>query len=209
VLTRFFVGLERLTFACFLGVVRPEVREDRFARVIRAQHDLRGLFGPEPGEARIPGERGALELTPGETRTLIARLNEPFKANANQRRIVARRVNAALPGGEILAMHSDATVEHVLPMRAGPEWFAAFPDEAQREELAHLIGNWTLVTKEQNKQAAAKSFAEKLKVYFHTEGAPLRAMTRDIEKVRRWDPGTIRQRHEMMVPLLARDLGLY
>lgn len=194
---RFFAGIERLAFVCTLGVIRPERRFERFAQVVRARGRANLLFGPS----------GVLELTEGERRQTIKRLNEPFQRDHSLRRLVAFRVSAAL--GDPLELSSPFTVEHVLPARPSARaWVAAFPDPADREVLAHLIGNWAIVSPGENSEAADKTFSEKREIFFRRGDAAVRAMTRDVRAYPDWTPTVVRLRHEKLVAQLCADWAL-
>lgn len=194
---RFFAQLERLAFACFLGIVRPHRRYERFAAVVRARGNEEALFG----------RNGALELTLSERRQIIARINDPFRKDHNRRRVLALRLNAAL--GEALDLRDDATVEHVLPANPSGDWLRLFPDAEQRELLANLIGNWALITGAQNHLADDKLFPAKKEIYFGTPRAPMRQLTLDIKDVQEWTPAVIRGRQEELVKRLCIDWGLH
>lgn len=193
---RFFKGLERLAFVCFLGVIRPDRRYERFAQVVRARGRPEALYG----------RRGALELSEGERRQTIARLNEPFQRDPKVRRLVAWRLNAAL--GEAFEMTSHYTVEHVLPTRASGPWLKNFPDAAERETLAHLIGNWAIVTAKQNALAADRPFLEKQAIFFANGAERVRALTVDVADYRDWTPAVVRLRQEKLVARLCADWDL-
>lgn len=194
----FFEGLERLAFACFLAIVPSHQRHARFGAVLRARNDPTALFGPG----------GALELTSAERRRMIARLNEPFRRDPNRRRIVALRFNAALPGGEALSITDDVTVEHILPANPDAAWTRGFPDELSRETLAHIAGNFALLTRAQNVICADRSFPEKRKVYFESKSAPIRALTRTLKETPDWTAAELRRRHEMLMVAICADWRL-
>ena len=103
-------------------------------------------------------------------------------------------------------MDMDLTVEHILPVKGGDEWTGAFEDRG-REEYAHLIGNWTLVTLNQNQRCGAKGFAAKKKIFFE-EGSPVHAVTRTLERVQEWTCDTIERRREDFQRALFHDWGL-
>ncbi len=75
----------------------------------------------------------------------IERLNYSSKRD-RQRRMLVIRLEAAMPGGSILSLHDDVTIEHILPKSGGPGWNEWFPTTLMREDAAHVLGNLTLVT---------------------------------------------------------------
>ena len=118
------------------------------------------------------------------------------------------RLEASMPGGNIVRMTDDATVEHVLPKNGGPWWNERFPDPALRGELANLLGNLTLLTYDQNARAGVDPYPDKRKVYFDTKNAPIHALSKDIAAIPDWTLQAIEERHERLVRILSEDWGL-
>lgn len=194
---RFFQALDRFAFACELSVIDNRVQEKRFARAARHAGEDKQLYG----------QGGALELTPGEHLKLIERLHRSSKKD-KLRRLLLIRLEAAMPGGSVLSLRDDATVEHILPRNGDGWWLERFPDKALREDAAHLLGNLTLVTDRQNKLAENKAFPHKLKIFLETPGAPIHALTRDIAGERDWSQDSIEIRQERLVSILCADWGM-
>jgi hypothetical protein len=153
------------------------------------------------------GPRGALELTEGEHMRFIDTMNRSRKRD-RQRRLLLMRLEAAMPGGHLLEMTDDVTVEHVLPKSGGGWWNERFPDSGMRNEAANLLGNLVLITYAQNSFADNKPYAEKRKIFFNTPNAPICALTRDIVGIEEWSLPAIEERHERLVRILSEDWGL-
>ncbi|MCX7359527.1 MAG: DUF262 domain-containing protein [Alphaproteobacteria bacterium] len=196
---RFFQALDRLTFACELSVVENRDREARYANVIKYINDDKMLHTAE-------GKQRALLLTEAEQMKFFATLNRSRKRD-RQRRLLLMRLEAAMPGGRIVSMTDDATVEHVLPKNGGPWWNERFPDPALRNELANLLGNLTLLSYDQNSGADNKPYPEKRKIYFDTK-ATIYTLTKDIAPIEDWSLHAIEERHERLVRILSEDWGL-
>ncbi len=196
---RFFQALDRLTFGCELSAIENREREVRYANVIKYVSDDKVLYSGE-------GKQRAFALTEAEQGRFFATLNRARKRD-RQRRLLLLRLEAAMPGGHIVRMTDDVTVEHVLPKSGGPGWNELFPDSALRSELANLLGNMTLVTRDQNERADALPYAKKRGVYFDTT-CPIRALTKDIGPIEDWTLQAIEERHERLVRILSQDLGL-
>jgi len=195
---QFVQALDRFTFACELAAVDTRLREGRYARAMKAVGDDRMLHGP----------KGALVLTEAEHTRLIATLNKSRRRD-RQRRLLLMRIEAALPGGSLLSMTDDVTVEHILPRSGGGEWNILFPDPQMRDDAANLIGNQTLITYDQNKEADNAGFAAKRKVYFQFRGnPPIHALSRDMENIAGWTLDTIEARQERLISRLCADWGL-
>jgi hypothetical protein len=197
---RFFQALDRFAFACELSVIDDRLQEGRYARMIRHRADDKQLYGHG-------GQRGALELTDIEQMKFIETLNRSRKRDG-QRRLLMMRLEAALPNGSLLDMHSDVTVEHILPKAGGPWWNDRFPDKRMRGEAANLLGNLTLVNHAQNTAADTKSYADKRKIFFNWPHAPIHALTRDLVGMEDWTLRAIEERHERLVRVLCEDWGL-
>jgi hypothetical protein len=194
---RFFQALDRFTFACELAVVPNRSQEARYARAVKHVGDDKLLYGP----------KGALELTEKEQLTFFATLNRSRKRD-RQRRLLLMRLEAAMPGGHLLQMTDDVTVEHVLPRGGGAYWDARFPDKMRRSETANLLGNLVLVTHAQNTIADTKAYPEKRKIFFNTPGAPIHQVTRDLAGIEEWTSSAVEERHERLVRILCEDWGL-
>jgi len=113
-----------------------------------------------------------------------------------------------MPGGHLLTMTDDVTVEHVLPRSGGGWWSEQFPDKKLREELTNLLGNLVLLTYEQNKDADTKPYAKKREIFFERPNAPVHAVTEDIHQIPDWTFQAIEMRHERLVRILCEDWGL-
>lgn len=194
---RFFQALDRFTFACELSAIDNRTRERRYALAVQKVADDRALYS-----------EAGLGLSAAESDSLIYTLNRSRKRD-RQRRLLMMRLEAAMPGGNILSMTDDVTVEHVLPKSGSSWWNERFPDPALRAELAHLLGNLVLITYEQNKEADNKPFDKKKKVYFETPNAPIHKLTDDIRNVQEWTLHAIEERHEKLVGILCADWGVH
>jgi hypothetical protein len=197
-LRRYFRGLDRLQFACFLNAVRHEERPDRFAKVIRAGVDESQLFG----------KGNVFTLKPHEKRDVLQRLKEPFKRDGWRRRAIAFRANAALAGGAAFLPQDDVTLEHVLPQTFNEEWRkAGWTAEAHRR-CTHLLGNFIVITKAQNADANGKSFLQKHEIYFGAPGTPIHAITKPLRELQSWSAEVVHARTNALIAALVEDWGL-
>lgn len=192
-LLRFFKGLDRLAYACFLDGVRHEDRAERFAAVVRAGADETQLSH-------------AFALRGPEAAAMLRRLGEPFKRHSWRRRAAAVRINAAFPNAASFGPGEDVTVEHVLPSSASSTWTAAGWTSSMQTACANLVGNFALVTAAQNNRASQKSFDEKRKIY--AEGPRIHPLTDDIRRYSDWTERHIRERTERLIRLVAQDWDL-
>jgi hypothetical protein len=187
----FFLAYERFTAACLLGAVDSKTRRNRMERAWKNLADDRALDA-------------AFELT-GRMRDLLRKRVAHSSKRDRYRRYLVLRVNAAL--GEVLRYYDDASVEHVLPMRASNWWRALFPDEKRYAYYANLLGNFVLVTDKQNNDAENKPYPEKRDIYFGRD-EPERALLRDIKPLLEWTPPVLEERHERLVAAIGRDWEL-
>jgi hypothetical protein len=123
-------------------------------------------------------------------------------------RLLMLRLEAAMKGPNLLSIRDDVTIEHVLPKGGGAWWNERFPDPQRRLDYAHLIGNFVLVTYEQNERADNKPYPDKKRIFFNTPSAPMHAVTKDIAGIDEWTFDTIEERHERLVRILSEDWGL-
>ncbi len=193
----FVQALDRLVFGAELAAVDGRQLGSRYKRIMQAMGDDRKLYGPQ----------GVFELTSYEHGRFIETLNRARKRDRS-RRLLMMRIEAAMPNGHRLSMTDDVTVEHVLPKAGSTWWNQLFPDQKLRTEASNLLGNLTLVTHDQNKRADNKSYAEKREVIFNTPGAPVHALTKDMEPVAEWTLAAIEDRQERLIRILCEDLGL-
>jgi hypothetical protein len=118
------------------------------------------------------------------------------------------RVSAAVEGGEALAPDTDCTVEHILPRAPkGSEWYEEWSRVRDRDELTECIGNFTLLTHDENQEADRKPFLEKLAIYFRT-GQASYALSSDLHGRTRWTPDDVRTRRDALIQNLAKDWEL-
>lgn len=191
-LLRYFQGLDRLSYAFFLGAIRKDDRRDRsarFARVVAAGAD----------ETRLAA---AFELQDEEHAALVKRVREPFARENWKRRTIAMRINALLPGGRNFLRSEDVSVEHVLPTSFNAVWESAGWSEAVAKYCSEIIGNFVLVTGAQNNKAAQKLLAPKKQIFFEWPDAPIHAITEDIRGVADWNEAYVRDRTERFARLL-------
>ena len=194
---RFFQALDLFSWACDLSVIDNRRRAKRYADAANGANAAKAFL-----------EGGPLWLSQAERNNLVSRLNRPFRRDHALRRRLMLRIEAAMKDGKHLTVRDNASVEHVLPLQGGGNWWGGrFNDKVRREEDANLLGNFVLITDKQNKACADKSFPDKRNIYFKTPGAPMFAVTRHIEPVHDWTHETIVARQYELVRTLCEDWG--
>ncbi len=194
-----FWALERLAYVIQLVVHKREQRDRRYRRVIDAIGDDTVLLAPD----------GPLAIDYDEAQRVRERLTGRF-ATFSQRRAMALRLNAAVQGGCTLPPEADATVEHVLPRNppARSLWLTTWPDTGRRRELCDTLGNFVLLTHEQNQHADRLSYREKKDVYFGPNGETPFALTRDLRGQNAWTAEIVRERTQILANILAEQWKL-
>jgi hypothetical protein len=196
---RFFPLMERLAWAHQLVFTEKKQREKRYKRVIEAIDDDRVLFDGE----------GPLAISREDSKKIAERLLGRF-TSIGQRRALVMRLNAAMPGGEIVAARSNVSVEHVLPKSPenGDYWLTVWPNSAVRAQLTDSVGNFVLLPKEVNTKADRMHYHDKLKVYFRGGAGDAYAITRDLHEIHTWTPDVVKRRTVRLANTVLRAWGL-
>jgi hypothetical protein len=190
----FFQTLDRFAFASELSAIDNRSQSKRYERAVAAIR-------------KGHGECDALALSESEQQQLFGAINRARKRD-RQRRLLLIRVEAALPGGSLLSMTDDTTVEHIMPKGNAPWWDARFPDAERRKEWCNMIGNETLITHDQNRRADRNSYPIKRDIFLNTLGAPVHALSRMLADIDEWTLAEIDLRHNRLVRALCVDWGI-
>ena len=155
-LLNFFQNLDRLAMMMWLWRFNVNWRLHRYGQL------LRQIENDEP--------LTALDLSAEE----IAAAREALAGNvyhfspANKRTVILQRLDEALSSAEATYDPGKRiSVEHVLPQTppADSEWLEWWPDQQQRENNLHRLGNLCLLNAKQNTAAKNYSFDKKKKAY--------------------------------------------
>ncbi|PHJ58205.1 hypothetical protein VF14_32425 [Nostoc linckia z18] len=115
------------------------------------------------------------------------------------RQYVLLRLDSALSGGGVNYDYSVITVEHVLPQNPseGSKWLQWFPDEEERIQYVHRIGNLVLLSRNKNSEAQNYDFDKKKEKYFFSKkGVCPFVLTTQVLQQSVWTPEVIQQRQE-------------
>jgi hypothetical protein len=197
---KFFASLERLVFWLQYCV------RDRDKRLRRYRQLLDFMDLPLEEQSAVPSP---LDLSREEKQEIIDRLRGRF-TSYKQRRMLLMRVSAAVPGGVPLPPETDSTVEHILPKTPskGSDWYEEWSRAKDREDLTECIGNYTLLTHDENQAADRKAFVQKLNIYFRNNGQASFAISNDLKGRTRWTPEDVRARREMLIGHMAKEWGI-
>lgn len=105
--------------------------------------------------------KGALSITANIKTRMTEKLSLPFVDE--DRRIVLFRWLESLCWDLPPTYIAQGSLEHVLPQRpdSGSQWLVDFPDEDERYDLCHSIGNFALLDAETNTQLGNADFTSK------------------------------------------------
>lgn len=97
-------------------------------------------------------------------------------------------------------------VEHVLPRRSIAEWLQVIPDDTQRSELTHKLGNLCVLSKQDNEQAGNNSWQAKRAIYQRADRCFVGA--REISAATVWNADAIEQRTDEIAQEVVSILNL-
>ena len=194
---RFFWALERLAYTLQYSVRDREYRHKRYRKVLDAMASGTLFDADSP-----------LDLSRGEKTELVDRLRGRFP-NFKQRRALLMRLSGAVEGAPALPPETDCTVEHILPRTfpKGSDWVEDWSRQRDRDDLTECIGNFTLLTHDENQFADRKSFRDKLEIYFKNGKASF-ALSHDLKGRTRWTPEDVKTRRDALIQNLAKDWDL-
>ena len=193
-LLRFLIDLERL--AAGLMIMRANInrRLERYGRLLRAIESGDDLYY----------EDSPLQLTDGERQRILEVLDGNLYHMPRIPRPVLLRLDASLSAGEARYDYKVISIEHVLPQNppSGSEWLGWFPDEEQREEWNHRLGNLVLLSKRKNGQAQNFDFQRKKREYFQHNGTSPFALTTEVINEEKWTPEILEKRQARLLERL-------
>jgi hypothetical protein len=192
---RCFTNLESLAYAMELGLMSIERRNKRYQDIMCAVDD----------PATVLKSGSPLLLSSEERNIALVKLGQPM-TQKDVRRAICFRLNAALPEGQLPSTSGrKATVEHVLPVGAGPRWSGRNWSEKDRRELANILGNFAILYDRDNNAAGSLDYDLKRPIYFKADNRGLAdfALTQDLYNVEAWTPDAIKRRQVRMVGILA------
>lgn len=111
------------------------------------------------------------------------------------------RLDEALAEGEASYGFPIISVEHVLPQQPPKEskWLEWWPDDEERAEYLHRLGNLALLSRRKNSQAKNYEFKKKKERYFKRGGVSPFPLTTQVLNEREWTPKVVKQRQEQLM----------
>ncbi|WP_375469126.1 DUF262 domain-containing protein [uncultured Nostoc sp.] len=188
-LKQFLSELERLAAGLFILRADINDRIGRYAKLITAIEENVDLYALE----------SPLQLTPQEINRIIKTLDGDLYLIKRIRQYVLLRLDSTLSQGEANYDYSVITVEHVLPQNPseGSTWLQWFPNEEERIQYVHRIGNLALLSRNKNAEAQNYDFDKKKEKYFvGKKGISPFVLTTQVLQQSEWTPAVINQRQE-------------
>lgn len=199
ILLKFFQNLERLAAFLFITRVDRRARIERYGRVITAIDENNDLYSTN----------SPLQLTEAERKELRSSLNGSIYTQNNLVRqyILLRLDSVLVEGGAKYGVQDDTvSIEHVLPQNPSKssQWLKTFPDEEQRNQLTHCLGNLVLLSRRKNTDAQNYEFPKKIEVYFFKNAlASPFMLTNEVRSHQDWNPQIILDRQKKYVEKLS------
>jgi hypothetical protein len=195
---QFLRDLERLAIGLWLRRQDEDQRIERHGKVLDAIDSGADLFA-----AKSP-----LQLS-GDEKTQIAAVidgNIYELSPKPKRTAILLRLDEALSSGEADYQFDRITVEHVLPQNpSAGQWIEWWPDEQQREQNVHRLGNLALLNRRQNSAAKNWDFKKKRDKYFRSKtGTSPFAITTDVLARQVWTPQVFEERQHRFVERLKK-----
>ncbi len=190
---QFVRALERLAYGMFILRLNINKRISRYARILEAIEGEEDLFV----------ESGPFEFPSGERKEILRILDGPVFSLPRVPRPLLLRLDSLLADVGARYDYSTITIEHVLPQNPSmdSEWVTVFPDEEEREQWTHRLGNLVLLSRRKNSQAQNYDFERKKRDYFQTRVAPF-ALTVEVVSESNWTPAVLEQRQKRLIDLL-------
>ena len=201
-MNKFLRRLERL--AAYMRATSWDVthRIERYARVLSELENMPdGNFG------------NAIELTQEEIKEFLGRLNsDMYKMVSNKRNYLILRLDSFVSDGSATYDSKILTIEHVLPqtVSAGSQWEEWWPDQDERAQWVHKIGNLLPLAKRTNSQAQNYDFDLKKDKYFRGKaGVAAFALTTQVLLYTEWKPEIVKTRQEELIGVYKKNWDLY
>lgn len=191
---RHFAQLHRRCMAITLAGLNQSQRSNLFAQAITQTIKGNNCLS------------GALLITDPLQDRIEDRLNNPF--TDEDRRIVLLRWLESLSWDVPPLYIKGGSIEHILPQNPHPksQWFIDFPDEDQRHDSCHSLGNIALIDAETNTRLANADFTSKQQVFI--EASERFRTLRTLEEASSWTEDDIQRRSLHLKQEILKQLHL-
>lgn len=202
ILDKFFRRLERL--AAYMRATSWDVthRIERYAKVLS-----------EIETAADDSFGSAIELTPDEIESFLETLNSNMYTMVSKKRnYLILRLDSFVSDCSASYVSKIFTIEHVLPqtVNTGSQWTTWWPDEEERKQWVHKIGNLLPLARRTNSQAQNYDFDTKKEKYFRGKaGVSAYALTTQVLTYQEWTPEIVKQRQADLIETYKKNWDLY
>jgi hypothetical protein len=198
----FVRDLERIAYYMLVTSKGVNDRIERFAKITTEIETGKDLTA----------DSSNLQLQPPEQLAFFDKLNGPIyeTLSAKARTPVLLRLDSLLSGGGATYDYSVITVEHVLPQtpKVGSIWLEWFPDQSERLNAVHRLGNLALLTRRKNAQASNWDFDRKKDSYFRRDGVSPFVMTTQVIDEAQWLPSVVNERQAKLMTIFEKHWRL-
>lgn len=195
-------ALERLAAVLMVGRANVNERIERYSQVLTTLETNADVAPVTAAMVPVADEkRAALDVIEGD-----------LYRNPKVRAFVLLRLDSALAAAGATYNYDIITVEHVLPQApaAGSQWLKWWPNDDERTQWTHRLGNLLLLTRRKNSEAQNFEFAEKKKRYFSAKGggASPFVITTAVLQQPEWTPQVVAARQKTAVDALMKAWAL-
>ena len=197
---RFVRDLERLAYKMFILRENINRRIQRYRLVVLAIQQKEDLFAsPSP-----------LQLDPKEKVDLLRVLDGPIYTRPRVPRALLLRLDTLLADASASYEHPIVTIEHVLPQnpKRGSQWLRDFPNEEERKDWTHRLGNLVLLSRTKNVGASNYDFDKKRGEYFQKGGAAAFVLTASVRDESEWTPAVLARRQKWLIDVMKKEWRL-
>lgn len=194
--------LERLAY--FLFMVRADVN----ARMSRYADVLDEL---EPRNRNSTKERSTgLKITQSESFSLFKALDGDVYLATRVVKPILLRLEQASNDGSANYDYPTISVEHVCPqtVQDESEWAKWYPNQEERSEWVHSLGNLVLLNFRKNVSASNYEFQVKKDVYFAPNNSCAFTLTNEVREYDTWTLDDLDKRQREVIRRLAIDWGI-
>ena len=199
-LNEFFRKLERL--AAYMRALSFDVNQriERYAKILVDLDEDPHSFG------------NSIELSDDEKRSFMSTLDgNIYSMVSKKRNYLILRLDSFVSDGSATYDSRILTIEHVLPqtVAAGSQWEQWWPDEEQRWQWLHKIGNLLPLAKRTNSQAQNYEFDVKKEKYFMGKaGVAAFALTTQVLSYDIWTPEIVENRQKELLEVYKKNWDL-
>ena len=191
----FFARLERLASCMLIMSKDVNYRIRRYSQVLKEMEDN--------SNHSLSNPLLSIELTQEEKDNVKAILNGDIYLMLSRRRnYIILRLDSMLSDGAARYNPSIFTIEHVLPqtVKENSEWAEWWPDEEQRIQWQHKLGNLVPLARKTNSAARNFDFNEKKDKYFKSpNGVSSYSLTTEVLNTSTWLPTDVEQRQQHLL----------